>query len=153
MLEEEVHLAVVGVGDDVKLNLGTVFLKSVERAKEPVAAFDALRVTFVVGCRMHPNRVGQRVADNQRADLSRRLCCHVGFKDPMGFGCFDGPLDGIPTTIGVAVFKDKVVGMDVELRCGDDPVWCWVFEIGRGDFLGVGSVVQVQVEIKYTVAA
>ena len=78
MLEEEVHLAVVGVGDDVKLNLGTVFLKIIERAKEPVAALDALRVTFVVGRGMYPNRVGQRVADNHRADLPRRLRRHVG---------------------------------------------------------------------------
>jgi len=64
MLEDEVHLAVVGVGNHFDLALGVVFTYAVIRAKEPIAAFNALGVALVVGCGMHPNRIGKGVADD-----------------------------------------------------------------------------------------
>ena len=60
-VEEEFHVAVVGVGDDIELGFGIVFVNAVERAEEPIATLDAFGITLVVDGGMHPNCVGQRV--------------------------------------------------------------------------------------------
>ena len=78
---------------------------------------------------------------------------HVRLQEPEGFGRVDGPMDGVPTAVGVMVLKEESVGVDVEFRGGDDPMGHDVIGVGRCDFLWVGSVVQVQVEVEGAVAA
>ena len=58
-VEEEFHVTVVGIGDDIELGLGVVFVKAIEGAKKPVAALNAFGITSVVNGGVHPNRVGQ----------------------------------------------------------------------------------------------
>ena len=59
VVKEEFHVPVVGIGDDVELGFGNVFVKAVERAEEPVAALDAFGMTSVVDNGVHPKCVGQ----------------------------------------------------------------------------------------------
>ena len=58
-VKEELHVSVVGIGDDIELRLCVVFIKIVEGAEEPVTAFNTFGIAFVVDGGVHPNRVWQ----------------------------------------------------------------------------------------------
>ena len=137
VLEVECHLSLVGVGHDGEVGLCLLLVDAVEGADQPVPLNDAVvRGAAVEGVCGKPNGIFNVVEDVQLAAL-----CLVaeGLKHP--FGCAVAiPGDGVPVAVGVGVPEVEVIGIDLELGGGDDPVRGGVVKVHGVDGRGVRRV-------------
>ena len=128
VVEVELHLSVVGVGDDGEVGVSQ-FIKPVVGADHPVPLHDALVGSAAVeGMCGEPNGVFNAVED---VDLAALALGAEGFDDPVR-SANAGPGDSVPVTVGVGIPEVEVVSVDLELGSGDDPV--------RGGVVGVHGI-------------
>ena len=137
VLEVECHLAVVGVGDDGEVGIGSILIDAIEGAHHPVSLRDALvGCAAVEGMCCQPDSVIHLVKDINLAALglgTERL------DDPVG-SAYALPCDGVPATERVGIPEVEVVGVNLELGGGDDPVGSSVAEVHGIDGRGMGCV-------------
>ena len=155
--EDEVHAAVVGIGNNINIEGSwacrrsrlVMILHPVERAEKPKTTLDAFAQGAVVeDFGSQPNSVAH-VVDDGNAAASAVFA--ERFNRPVVV-VFKDPCHGVPDLAFNAVVQRKLVRVDVELSGCDDPVRVGVVRVHRKDGGGVGWQGHAEVKVDDAIA-